>query len=558
MIKLAARGLSGFRSMFGRYIAAEPNDRRRDPGTRIRSSDAILDETKRKRVIEGGRELWRNYSVAAWAIRKHLDYVSTFTFQAATENPKLNQELESLMKWWSRRENCDVARRHPMRRIIRLLELRRTIDGDVWPIKLVDGRLQIIEGDRVRNPERRDRVNIQDVESLIHGVRLGPGGEFKSIAVHKRHQSGRYEFEREVAARNFYHLGYFDGFDQVRGVSPLAAAIAHYQDAHEVSDYALAKAKVTQLFALAITRQMADGDDYDEAGADYDVDFGKGPIQLDLDPGDEASFLESKHPSTEFQAFLTMTLQAALKSLDIPWSFYDEGYTNFFGSKAALIQYQLSAKAKRDDLKDFLDHITGWRIAKWVARGALTLPRGWTVGDLNWDWIPGGVPWWDTQKEVAGEVAAIEAGLKTRSEVRRERHGDDWRDVVRKLKEEKDFLKEQGLLEEQAVDQQATQEPQAGTEETLRERLDTYGLAVRAGVITPIKSDEEYFRGLLELPPVSSDIAAVWSKEPTRRPVTLAQVKEESPAPMGEPGNDDTQSDPQDQQEGEVNNDSIG
>ena len=433
---------------FGRYIAAEPGQQRRDPGTRIQTSDALLGPDKRRRVIEGARELNRNFSVAAWAIRKHLDYVSTFTFQAATEDPAFNEQLESLMAWYNRPINCDVAARHSLRRMIRLAEARRVIDGDVFFLKLADGRLQAIEGDRIRDPQ-----SITDpTQNWVHGVLLGPGGRVKRVAVHERNKDGNYIFEREIRAGNVIQLAYFDSFDQIRGVSPLTSAIASFQDSLEVTDYARAKAKITQLFALAITREMAD-DDAELYGDEYRVDLGKGPVKIELDPGDKAEFLESRHPSTEFQAFLTLSLQAALKSLDIPWSFYDEAYTNFFGSRAALIQYQQSCKAKREDLKEALDRITVWKIQQWVAEGLLMMPAGVTnIDQIHWDWIPAGVPYWNPEQEINGDVMAIQAKLRTRSEIRREKYGDDWRDVVRKLHEEDEFLAQYGYSADPAPD----------------------------------------------------------------------------------------------------------
>lgn len=430
---------------FGRYIASEAGQRRRDPGTQIKTADSILTDSKKRRLIEGARELQRNFAVAAWAIRKHLDYVSTFTYQATNDDEDLNQELEGLMRWYDRPINCDTAGRHSLRRMIRLAEARRVIDGDMFFIKFNDGRLQAIESDRVQDPPvNRDRAIFGD-NPWIHGVKVGAGGKLQAIQIYRRHSNGIYDPERQVPARNFLHLGYFDTFDQIRGVSPLASAISSFQDVLEVKDYALAKAKVTQLFALAITREMADMDDETETDGEYSVDFGKGPIKLEMDPGDSAEFLESRHPSTEFQQFMQVILMNALKSLDIPWSFYDESFTNFFGSKSALIQYLQSCRAKRADLQELLGRITGWRINLWLASGVLQLPRGMRVTDLKWEWIPAGVPWWDPAKEVRGDIEAINAGLRTRSEIRRERYGDDWRDVVKKLAQERQLLKEYGI-----------------------------------------------------------------------------------------------------------------
>jgi capsid protein len=437
MIAQARNRLLG---LFGRYIAGESSNQRRDPGTQVKSSDAILDTTKRRRVIEGARDLWRNYSVAAWAVRKHLDFVSAFTFQSSIPDPAFNAELESLMRWYSRSLNCDHSGRHSFRKMIRLAETRRVLDGDVFFVKYASGKLQAIEGDRVRDPSSK-----ANGERWVHGCKIGNNGQLQRAAIWKRNFDGSYTEEGTVSAGNVIQFGYFDSFDQYRGVSPVVSSIPEFQDVLEVKDYARAKAKITQLFALAITREMGDQDDEDEEAGGYKIDLGKGPVKVELDPGDKMEFLESKHPSTEFQAFLTMCLQSALKALDIPWSFYDEAYTNFFGSRSALLLYLKSVEDKRADLQEMLDRITVWKILQWVGQGYLSLPSGYGIEDLRWDWIPSGLPWWDASKEIDGDIKAIQSKLRTRSEIRRERYGDDWKDVVRKLREEEDFLQDNGF-----------------------------------------------------------------------------------------------------------------
>lgn len=443
-----------------------------------------------------------------------------------TGDEGLDDEIMGLMDWYSRPANCDVAGRHPLRRLIRLAESHRTLDGDMAFIKMSDGRLQGIEGDRIRDPDLTNSRTLRDDESpWYHGVKVGSRGQMQAIAIHRRKRRGGYEFEREVRAGNVLHFGYFDALDQRRGVSPLASAIHSFQDAMEVKDYALAKAKVTQLFALAITREMGD-DDYEDAVTEYSVDFGKGPIKMDLDPGDKAEFLESRHPSTEFQSFMTMTLQAALKALDIPWSFYDEAYTNFFGSKSATINYLQSCKSKRDDVKDLLNRITAWRLNLFVANGDLVLPAGVSLSDLKWEWIHAGQPWIDPSAEIDGYIKAIDTGLRTRTEIRRELYGDDWKPVIKKLSDEKKFMVDNDVYngEEKQPDQPVEQVQK----ETVKDAVDAYGVGVRAGVITPHADDENHFRQLMGLPPVNTSISQQWNKEPTRRPITLTQPASET------------------------------
>ena len=66
----------------------------------------------------------------------------------------------------------------------------------------------------------------------------------------------------------------------------------------------------------------------------------------------------------------------------------------------------------------------------------------------------------------------------------------------------------------------------------LRTVIETYGIAVRAGVITPIIEDEIKIRELMGLPPVNDAIRAAWSEAGgVRAPITLAQ-EGVTPAPQ--------------------------
>lgn len=420
---------SRLRGMLG-YEAADPSHKRRDPGRRIRNSDQSTTDGQRRQLINGAGDLQRNFAVAAWAIRKHLDYVSSFNFQARTDNPEFNRQLEQFVSRWSTRKRFDVAARHNRRRFIRMVEARRVVDGDVFLIKQRGGQLQAIEADRVRTADSiQDRV---EGATYTHGIREGRGGRLAAIAVHQRGDRGQgYTFEREIREANVCQLAYWQGMSK-RGISPITAAINEFQDVREVKDYARAKAKVTQLFALAFSR---DADDNEETvGGGYgSIDFGKGPFSVDLDSGDKMEFLESRHPSTEFQAFLQVCLMAALKSLDIPWSFYDESFTNFFGSRAALMHYLTSTKSKREDLQELLDELTRWRVSLAIGTGEIVLPAGVTLASLRWEWVADGVPWWDPLKDIKANILAIEAGLTTRSKVVKEVYGSEWTDTIDQL-----------------------------------------------------------------------------------------------------------------------------
>lgn len=448
--------VSALRSMAGGYDAVDDRGRRRPPRTQLATEDHHLPAAGRRKLTATTRDVRRNYAIAAWAIRKHLDYVSSFRFQAKTGDPELNARIETFMRGWSHPRNCDVAGRHSLRRMIRLGEACATVDGDVFFLKLSSKRLQAIEGDRIKTPTTGLPPGV-DPSRFTHGVETTAAGRPQRFAVCDRGRQGnRLEFRSLIPARHMIHRAYFDRFDQVRGVSPLAAALNTLQDTYEAFDYALAKAKISQLFGMKFTRNSdhelpgPNGDGPEGSGefADrepYKVDFGRGPVVLDMDPGDDAAFLESATPATQFQEFTQTMIGVALKALDIPFSFYDEAYTNFFGSKAALNQYLKSANHKREDNRAILHEITDWRLGLAILDDELELPAGMTVDDIRYAWVPDGIAWWDRSKEVPGDVMAVAAGFSTRSDILAERTGRDFRDVIDELAEEEAYIKSKGV-----------------------------------------------------------------------------------------------------------------
>lgn len=462
-ITKAAQAAAGFLSdvVGGGYDAVRDTKKRRIGSGVIRSEDNELNVTDRKKMLSSGQQLYRNFSLVRWMIARHLDYVSTFTFQAKCKSPELNAKLESLIRCWSRRDNFEASGRFSRAKFTRMAELQRTLNGDFGIIKLRNAKLQGLEGDRIRTPYGGLPDGWTPAD-FIHGVRTNEYGRHLAYSVCKRGKwsdagggGGRYEFERIIPARNLILFGYCDRFDQVRGVSPLASAMNSFADCYEAFDYALARMKISQIFGAVFTKQTVDENDpldqveEDEEGAEDTgepkygkIKWGGGPVQLDLDPGDDLKFVEAHNPSTEFQAFAQTIIQIALKALDIPYSFFAENYSNYSGARQALLQYEQAAKIKRQDLQELLDEITFWRVMLWIQDGELA---GVAPDDIAWQWVPSGLPWIDPLKEVQAQLAALAAGLTSRQRILRETGDADFDNVVAELQYESDKLAGAGL-----------------------------------------------------------------------------------------------------------------
>lgn len=450
------------------YDATETRGRRRTAPTYSGPEDSILDTTRRRKAIDNGRDIARNFAVASWMIRRHLDYVASFEFHCRTGNVDFDYQVERFIERWSRPYNCDAAGRHSLHKMIRIAETRRVVDGDVGLLKLSDGRIQGIESDRIRNPLGEIMETTRRGE-WVHGVRVDDAGRAASYAVYRR-EKNRLVYDRIVPAARMCMLGYFDRFDQVRGISPLMAALNPLRDVYENFDLALAKSKISQLFAMAIYSEATQGTgehivteegDDPPSGNRYEVDFGRGPIKLELDPGDRAEFLESRNPSSEFQNFTTLVMQVALKALDIPYSFYNESFTNFFGSRAAWLHYQRSCIPKQADIRDLLNRLTIWRLMLAILDGDLVLPRGVELDDVSFEWVATGMPWWDPAKEINGDLLAIGAGLDNPQRIVKERGRGDWYDNIDRIAEARAYAEMKGVpLSFIAAGQAAQPDPQ--------------------------------------------------------------------------------------------------
>ena len=235
------------------------------------------------------------------------------------------------------------------------------------------------------------------------------------------------------------------------------------RDLYENIDYALAKAKVAQLFALIFHTQgegLAQDDESpcEPLGNKYDDwDPGRGPSKIELDPGEDAKFLDTRHPSSEFQAFMEQVGSIALKSLDIPLSFADESHSNFNGQKAALGRYLQSAQCKREAPRRLLDNVTLWRFNLWIADGVLDGVS--SAADLKWEWLPTGRPWWNPVDEVTAALMEVDGGLGTRSEYIQYMKGRTFRDVIDELADEQAYMESKGVSQARLTKFIAESEP---------------------------------------------------------------------------------------------------
>lgn len=444
----------GRQANFG-YDAIAQTNRRRMAAPILRSEDWELQPAARKQLAASQRDIGRNFSVARWMIERHLDYVTSFTFKFRSADPTLNSLVEARMKSWFNRRQSDIAARHNFPSCIRLAEASALTANDCLAIKLADGRVQWIEGDRLANPGAGLPPDV-DMRALVHGVIVDDYTATKKYVVCRRGPKGNawqaptvLTFDQLVDAEDAVLHGFFDRFDQVRGVSPLACALNSLQDLYEAKTYALGRMKIDQLWALAvyrgdtsaITERSVDANG-NPTGQDYlKMPIGNGPIIADMDVGDRMEAIQSSQPSSQFQDFMQKAISFTLKALAIPYSFFDEAYTNYSGARQALLQYEQAADLRRDIIRELLDELTDWRLKLFMLDDELPAidPK-----DYSWEWVAASLPWIDPLKEAQANIALIGANLESEIHVLKQQ-GRDFADVIAERRQAQQMLQAAGL-----------------------------------------------------------------------------------------------------------------
>ncbi len=425
------------------YNAVVDKGRRRSPKTRVQNESKVLSRRNREKLVATIKDISRNDPVVGWALRKHQDYVSTFTFQAKTDDTELNKKIEKAWNKWSRKENCDIAQRHNLNNMMRLFEAGKAFDGDSALLKVRGFKLQGVESDRIGKagniPKSYEKITNDE------GLVLDQYGAVRRYMINKRGNSGQLEYQTSVTPDSIIFGGYFQRFDQLRGISPMAASVNTFMDIIECNEALLLKCKKHGMFGLAIqsdgTSESGFGEFDAETGEDptedterYDFEMDMG-YKLELEKGDSINMFESKTPSNEYQDYVTLMLRIALLAFDIPYTFFDSRSSSYSSQKQDRAEYELSAKQKRQDNLDALNNIAEWVLPE-LLKDIENAPS-----EINYEFIPQGTPWIDELKEVQATQMRIASGVSNRA-LECKKKGLEFTDVIEQLGREEKQIKD--------------------------------------------------------------------------------------------------------------------
>lgn len=208
---------------------------------------------------------------------------------------------------------------------------------------------------------------------------------------------------------------------QVRGVSWLAPVLLRLRDRDEFSDAVLMQAKVAALMTGFVS-------DNEGGAAGFDADPGPGGalnVALEpgamriLPPGASVTFSDPGPGMTQAVDFLRAQDReiAAGVGLTFEQLTGDLGEANYSSARTGLLEFRRRAEMLQKTLIEdqFLRPL--WRrwIELQVLSGAIPAPEAADYAEVRF--VGPGWPWVDPRSEIEAEVAAMEAGLKSREEI---------------------------------------------------------------------------------------------------------------------------------------------
>jgi lambda family phage portal protein len=490
---------------------------------------------------------------------------------------RINDEIEEVWEEWCQADQCHIGGRLHFSHMERACVAEVFEAGEVF-VRIhrrsvgrsrIPLTLELIEAERLADDFSRPGP----AESGNH-VRMGVEVDkyYRPVAywIRERHpgeirwqdslSSVRYE---RVPAADIIHLAIIDRWPQTRGEPWLHAAARRLNDMDGYAEAEMVRAR-SQANNAGWIETPEDAESFGEVQEDGSVEMEAEPgVWKRLSPGEKASMPAPSAPNSAFPDFMRMMLREVSAGAGPSYEAISRDYSqsNYSSSRMGilddrdgyrffqwwlirdlrkrlhpifLMQGSLAGVFQTFTLEQYANNMRKFEATRWK-------PRGWT--------------WIDPTSEVEAYLKAIEGGVTTLTDViAATAGGQDIEDMINTRVQELEMLRQADLKfttspEVYAPSEAAPAQPADGSQPQstdsgmagVRERADAYGVAVRAGAVTPQVSDEEAFRAAMGLPAMSPEARAAWDKDKgTRRPITITPPPgEQGAAPPSEAAEDE-------------------
>lgn len=450
------------------------------------NTDSLPDLQK---LRESCRDLTRNYALAGGAINTKVTNVvgGGIRPQSKIDADFLGMSYEKADAWqkqterefalWAESSNCDIERCDNFYGLQNLAFRSMLENGDVFcnlPYKGIPGfpyelRLQLIEADRISNPE-----NFADGQNNIWGgVERDEYGAPVAYHVSNEHPGtmntlGTMKWARmpvfgeRSGRRNILHVYRKLRIGQSRGLPDLSAVIEPLKQLQQYTEAEMAAAVISGCYTVFITTANGEGPDFPTVdtvqgapwmspGGEYrpSVDMGertaamKPGAQINLLPDEKVEFADPGRPNTAFDPFVQAILRQIGVGLELPFEVLVKHFTaSYSAARAALLEaWRYYLTTRQWFVGSFCQAVYEEWLTEAVMSGRVIAPGFLTDPAIKQAycramWVGPGRGQINPQAETAAAIARIETGWSTREKECLEMDGSDWDMVHAQLVQE--------------------------------------------------------------------------------------------------------------------------
>lgn len=480
------------------------------------------------------------------------------------------ETVENYFTLYTDSKEADVKGRLTFKQIQRLLYLLRVKEGEYFCIlrylndtsRTSNIAIQILNNDQVQQPYSADILkSIKSRGGTVNeGIEYDSTGKMIAIYVNEKPEEFSQKSLKRITVRGprsgrlfVIHDANFEAAEQYRGFPELAAFIYELDRLTEYDINELEATVTGAMFFAAIETEKgaqakgpiiktATGNtssSTDIAGGIKNVNVdNKSLLVQNLAPGQKLKGFQPNRPNSNFAAFEEVFENRISGALGMPLSVFRQKFqASYSAARAEILFFWNNIFKRRDDFTAgflnpfyeawFTEHVNA---GNFTAPGFKTIPiakRAWLYG--SWNGISRPVV--DPVKEVKAVADRQKLGHTTGEREAKAYNGSDFRENVKRLANENEFVANANMPIDPKLRPEAEQEgnetgnvdPNGIDFETLKSEFDAYGVGVRAGAITPSPEDEIHFREIAGFPAMTAEAKKYWDDEGNvRRPITLA------------------------------------
>jgi lambda family phage portal protein len=302
----------------------------------------------------------------------------------------------------------------------------------------------------------------------INGIEFDPTGRRRAYWIFPMHPGGpvggyNTAASRRVRSDRISHVFQPSRPGQVRGIPPLAVALAKLYDLDQYEDAELIRKKLAAAISGYETTPEQDASVFDEGDVDSD-DVPIAGIEAGaywrLPPGHDVKFNEPAEVGNTFEPFVRYMLREVAMAAGVMYEQMTGDLTqvNFSSIRAGLVEF-------RRKMEQFQRHIVVvqfcrpiWKmfletsvLADRLPAEALEVRAQWCVTP-GWGWV-------DPEKEIKAEILAMEANVESRSNVIM-RRGEDPQELDEEMRDDQERAEEFGLSASASEMEEETGQPE--------------------------------------------------------------------------------------------------